>query len=123
MGEKSIPFVTAPNWLKAAQRCGFNIEPIFQRHGVSVDLHDLENTTIEVSTLDRIMRDCTRAATGEHFPFILGETFAFEYLPDLETFVTTSGSIRDASRIFVWLRELVTPMVEITLEEQGRLAR
>src|SRR5690625_939461 len=89
-GEKSIPFVTEPNWLNAAQRCGCNIEPISQRPGVSADLHDLENTTIAVSTLDRIMRDCTRAATGEHFPFILGETFAFEYLPDLETFVTTS---------------------------------
>lgn len=123
MEDISIPFITLPNWLKAAQRCGFNIEPILQRHGVQVDLLNLENATARVSDLTRIMEECIGRAEGVHFPFVLGETFAFEYLPDLETFVTTSGSIRDASRVFAWLRELVNPLVDVRLEEDGPWAR
>jgi AraC-like DNA-binding protein len=122
MGEMRIPFVTLPNWLKAAQRSGFNIEPIFRRHGVAIDLINREQATIGVSTLTRIMEDCINETKGGHFPFVLGETFAFEYLPDLETFITTSGSIRDAARVFGWLRDLINPLVDVRLEEGADLA-
>ena len=62
-------------------------------------------------------------ARGAYFPFVLGETFAFEYLSDLETFITTSSTLREASRVLSWLREFVNPMMDLQLREAGGTAR
>jgi AraC-like DNA-binding protein len=117
-----IPFITLPNWVKAAAQCGFNIEPVFRELGIETDLIHLETATITQPVLERIMEACVARAKNQHFPFVLGETFAFDYLPDLETFLTTSPTLREAMRVFDWVRELINPMIKVHLEEQGRLA-
>jgi AraC-like DNA-binding protein len=114
-----IPFITLPNWVKAAAQCGFNIEPVFREVGVQTDLANLENATISQPQLDQVFEECMRRARRGHFPFVLGETFAFEYLPDIETFLTTSPTLRDAARVFDWVSELINPMIELTIEEDG----
>ena len=92
-GSEPIPFITLPNWVKAAGQCGFNIEPIFAELGITTDLLHLETATIERQHLEQLMRRCVAASREQHFPFVLGETFAFDYLPDLEAFLTTSPSL------------------------------
>lgn len=120
--EQPIPFFTLPNWLKAAARCGFNVEAIFREAGVQTDLIHLETATITLPQLDQIMDACIAQTRQGHFPFMLGETFAFDYLPDLETFINTSSNMREASRVFVWVRELINPMLDVQLEENGSTA-
>jgi len=117
-----IPFITLPNWVKAAQHCGFNIQPIFNQLGIQTDLVHLESATIERELLEQVMEECVARAKGHHFPFVLGETFAFEYLPDLETFLTTSPTLREAVRVFDWVRELINPMIDVRLEEKRDVA-
>jgi AraC-like DNA-binding protein len=117
-----IPFITLPNWVKAATYCGFNIQPIFHDLGIQTDLVHLESATVERPVLEQLMERCIGRARQHHFPFVLGETFAFEYLPDLETFLTTSPTLREATRIFDWVRELINPMLRVRLEEDGETA-
>lgn len=117
-----IPFVTLPNWVKAASKCGFNIETVFRELGTETDLVHLETATITVPMLERVMEACIARTRQGYFPFALGETFAFDYLPDLETFLNTSSSLREATRVFEWVRELINPMLDIRLEEQGSKA-
>lgn len=117
-----VPFITLPNWVKAAGQCGVNIQPIFRELGIKTDLVHLESATIELEQLERVMDACVARAKGHHFPFVLGETFAFEYLPDIETFLTTSSTLREAVRVFDWVRELINPMINVRLEEKGDLA-
>lgn len=117
-----IPFITLPNWVKAAGQCGFNIQPIFRDLGIQTDLIHLESATIEPSLLLKVMEACIARSPKQHFPFVLGETFAFEYLPDIETFLTTSPTLRDAARVFDWVRELINPMINIQLVEDGDTA-
>lgn len=121
--EDPIPFITLPNWVKAAARCGFNIQPIFKELGIPTDLVHLESATVARPLLVQAMRVCVAQSRQQHFPFALGETFAFEYLADLETFVTTSPTLREAMKIFEWVRELINPMIHVTLVEQGKDAR
>ena len=97
--EAPIPFITLPNWVKAAAECGFNIEPIFRDLGIQTDLIHLESATISQPVLEQVMEACIARAKGQHFPFVLGETFVFDYLPDLQTFVTTSPTLREATRV------------------------
>jgi AraC-like DNA-binding protein len=117
-----IPFITLPNWVKAAAQCGFNIQPIFRDLGIQTDLIHLESATIEPSMLLKVMEACIARSPKQHFPFVLGETFAFEYLPDIETFLTTSPTLRDAARVFDWVRELINPMINVQLIEEGDIA-
>ena len=86
-----IPFITLPNWVKAAARCGFNIEPVFRKLGIQTDLIHLESATVAVPVLERAMEACIARTRRGHFPFVLGETFAFDYLGQL---------LLDAPRVF-----------------------
>jgi AraC-like DNA-binding protein len=118
----SIRFLTMPNWIKAAAHCGFNIEPIFRAHGIETDLIHLENATITPPQLLQVMADCVARAQQGHFPFVLGETFAFDYMPDIGTFLATSPTLRDTLRVFDWVRELINPALVMRMEERGEEA-
>ena len=120
--EEPIPFITLPNWIKAAAQCGFNIEPIFRELGIETNLINLETATISRPLMEQVMDACVAQSGQQHFPFVLGETFAFEYLPDLSTFLTTSPSLREALKIFDWVRELINPMINVQLVEDPPLA-
>lgn len=124
-----VPFITLPNWVKAAQACGFNIEPLFRQIGIETNLLQLESVTIDPPKLLFVMEACVAEARAQpperrrHFPFVLGETFAFDYLPEIQTFLTTSGSLRETLRVFEWLQELVNPRLRGRVEEQDDLGR
>lgn len=126
-----IPFITLPNWVQAAAQCGFNIQPIFRELEISTDLVHLESATIGRAQLEQVMGACVARArqhpnhqpNHQHFPFVLGETFAFEYLPDLQTFLTTSPTLRECLRVFDWVRELINPMINVFLIEESAQAR
>lgn len=122
LDDEPIPFITLPNWVKAAARCGFNIEPVFEELGIATDLLNLETATIERPQLERAMERCVALARHEHFPFVLGESFDFDYLPDLETFLSTSPDLRSALRVLDWVRELVNPMLDLRLREHADTA-
>jgi AraC-like DNA-binding protein len=112
-----IPFLTLPNWVKAAAQCGFNIEPVFRKAGIDTDLIHLESVTVDVEQMQQVMADCVARARNRHYPFVLGETFAFDYMPDIGTFIATSSTLRDTMRVFDWVRELINPALRVRLEE------
>ncbi|MGQ3056344.1 MAG: AraC family transcriptional regulator ligand-binding domain-containing protein [Nevskia sp.] len=116
-----IPFITLPNWVKAAAQCGFNIEPVFREVGIETDLIHLESATVSAPLLQKVMEACVERTRGsaQHFPFVLGETFAFDYLPDIDTFLATSPTLRDGLQVFDWVRELINPLIQVRLAEAG----
>jgi AraC-like DNA-binding protein len=118
-----VPFITLPNWVKAAARCGFNIEPLFREVGIATNLLDLGSVTVDPDRLRELMDACVARSRGAHFPFVLGEQFAFEYLPDMETFISTSPTLREAARVFDWVRQLIDPLLQVTVAEEGDQAR
>jgi AraC-like DNA-binding protein len=119
MHRAPIPFLTLPNWVKAAAVCGFNIEPVFREQGIATDLIHLESGTVSPEQLGNTMSACVKLARKHHFPFVLGETFAFDYMPDIGTFLATSPTLREALRVFDWVRELINPAMNVRLEERG----
>ncbi len=122
-----IPFVTVTNWVRSAALCGFSIEPFFQEIGLDLNhLHPSE-ATVTLDGMRLLMQRCVdesrRHDSHLHFPQVLGETFAFEYLADVETFITTSPSLRAATPALEWIPALVNPFMEMRLHEHGQLAR
>ncbi len=119
----TVPFITLPNWVSAAAHCGFNVRPVFDELGIRTDLERLDEATISLPHLGELMERCVARARQHHFPFVLGETFAFDYLPDIATFLATSPTLREAVRVLDWVRMLINPMVDLRLEEAGAQAR
>lgn len=117
-----IPFYSL-QWVKAAARCGFQVEPIFKELGLEPDLQQIGQPSISLAQGEALMEACVVRSAQRHFPLVLGETFGFDYLPDLETFLTTSSSLRESAKVFEWLRDLVNPMLRVTIEESGKQAR
>lgn len=114
-----VPLITLPNWVKAAGACGFSIGSVFDELGIEADLVHVESATVSRLDMERIMAACVARSQRRHFPFALGETFAFEYLPELETFLTTSPTLRESARVFEWLRRLINPNLSMRLIESG----
>lgn len=122
LGEQRVPLITLPNWVKAAAACGFSIGDVFADLGIEADLLHVERATVSASDMDRTMAACVARSKRRHFPFALGETFAFEYLPELETFLTTSRTLRESARIFEWLRLLINPHLRLEVHESAEIA-
>lgn len=125
--EPAIPFVTVTNWVRAATQCGIDLAGMFRDEGIDVGSLHPETATIQREAMQRIMQRCVdqtrQQANGLHFPIVLGESFAFEYLSDIETFITTSATLRDATKSLEWIPPLVNPFMGFSLAEHGNQAR
>ena len=125
--EGPIPFVTITNWVRAARLCGIDIQAIFRQEGFDTSALHPETSTIERQAFQRLMLRCVEATelSGSplYFPIVLGESFAFEYLSDLETFITTSSTLRDAARSLEWIPPLINPYMRFSIAEHGPQAR
>jgi AraC-like DNA-binding protein len=112
----TLPFVGTTTWVKAAMHCRFNIAPLFKAAGL-----DTAGPAPQIRTeaLVGLMRDCVAAAAPTmHFPLVVGELFAFDRLPELDTFVATSPTLRHALPALDWVRLLV-PTLHLHIEEDG----
>jgi AraC-like DNA-binding protein len=125
--EHPIPFVTVTNWVRAARLCGININEIFAQEGIDTATLHPETSVIGRETMQRVMHRCVdetrRIGSPQHFPIALGDTFAFDYMSDVETFITTSATLRDATRALQWIPPLINPYMSFALAEHGSEAR
>lgn len=107
------------SWIKAAAKCGFNVQPLFQQAGIKVDLIRLEDARVSPLQLISLLEQSVALSPHKHFPFVLGDIFAFESLPEFETLLTTSPSLRDALQVAQMAAKVILPWLRIELVEQG----
>jgi len=113
----AIPFVAVNAWIKAASHCRFNIDPLFSEAGI--DLSASAVPMIRKTALLKLMKQCVeRAAPNHHFPLVVGELFAFDHLPALETFLATSPTLRHALPALQWAG-MTMPNLSLRVEESG----
>lgn len=123
MGIKPIPLFMLSAWIKAATKCGFNVQPLFKEAGIKIDLIRLEDARVSPLQLMSLLEQCVALSPVQYFPLVLGDTFAFESLPEFETLLTTSPSLRDALRAADLARLMVLPWLTIEVKEDGDDAR
>lgn len=123
MGIKPIPLFMLSAWIKAAAKCGFNVQPLFKEAGIKIDLIRLEDARVSPLQLVSLLEQCVALSPDKHFPLVLGDTFAFESLPEFETLLTTSPTLREALRVADLARRMVLPWLTLELKEEGPVAR
>jgi AraC-like DNA-binding protein len=119
LGLKPIPLFMLSSWIKAAAKCGFNVQSLFHEAGIQVDLIRLDEVRVSPLQLISLLEQCVALSPGKHFPFVLGDTFAFESLPEFETLLTTSPCLRDALGAAKLATKVTLPWLRIELFEQG----
>ena len=123
LGLKPIPLFMLSSWIKAAAKCGFNVQPLFHEAGIQVDLIRLEEARVSPLQLISLLEQSVALSSDKYFPFVLGDTFAFESLPEFETLLTTSPSLRDALHVAKLAAKVILPWLQIELIEEGKVAR
>ncbi|MBI2734515.1 MAG: AraC family transcriptional regulator ligand-binding domain-containing protein, partial [Aquabacterium sp.] len=124
MGVKPIPLFMLSAWIKAAAKCGFNVQPLFKEAGIKIDLIRLEDARVSPLQLISLLEQCVAMSPPDkHFPLVLGDTFAFESLPEFETLLTTSPTLREALRVADLARRMVLPWLTLEVKEEGELAK
>jgi AraC-like DNA-binding protein len=122
MGLKPIPLFMLSAWIKAAAKCGFNVQPLFKEAGITIDIIRLEDARVSPLQLISVLEQCVAMSPHKHFPLVLGDTFAFESLPEFETLLTTSPTLREALRVAEMAKRMVLPWAKFDLKEEGDLA-
>lgn len=124
MGIKPIPLFMLSAWIKAGAKCGFNVQPLFKEAGIKIDLIRLEDARVSPLQLISLLEQCVAMSPPDkHFPLVLGDTFAFESLPEFETLLTTSPTLREALRVADLARRMVLPWLTLEVKEEGDLAK
>ena len=120
---RHISFVPLQSWVKAASRCGFAIYPILKEIGLSINVSSPSGITITVDQSKLLVVACTERSQGEHFPFVFGECFSIDAVPEIDNFFATSYTLREGIRVFEWIRQLVSPTLGVSLFEAGEIAQ
>lgn len=123
MGIRPIPLFMLSAWIKAAAKCGFNVQPLFKEAGIKIDLIRLEDARVSPLQLISLLEQCVALSPDKHFPLVLGDTFAFESLPEFETLLTTSPTLREALRVADLARRMVLPWLKLEVKEGADLTR
>lgn len=119
-GMEAIAFAAANSWIRAALHCRFNINPLFDAAGVDIGASGMPR--IRKGALVKLMQQCVvQAAPDYHFPLVMGDLFAFDHLPALETFLATSASLRQAMPALNWAGKAL-PNVTLHVEEGPELS-
>jgi AraC-like DNA-binding protein len=122
LGIKPIPLFMLSSWIKAAAKCGFNVQPLFKEAGITIDLIRLEDARVSPLQLISVLEQCVAMSPNKHFPVVLGDTFAFESLPEFETLLTTSPTLRQALDVAEMAKRMVLPWAQFDIREEGDLA-
>lgn len=109
--------VPLPGWIRAAARCGFAIAPVLDEIGIPLVGTGEHGIVITQEESFRLMEACTARAKGEHFPFVFGENCGLDSVPEIQTYVCTCATLRDAIASYNWVRDLMNNGVNLTLHE------
>ncbi len=119
----AIPLPGLLSWVKAASDCGFEVKSAFKEAGIDLDSQDAAvGPLVSTDVFLRALGACARRAERQSFPLMLGDAFVFDRFQQLEDFLRTSSTLRQALEVLPWLRSFQLPWMTITLEESGQEA-
>lgn len=123
----AIPFVALPSFVRAAGLCGIDLPRLLGQIGLRPDAIHPGVSPVSVSDVAHLVHLCTDEArargSAHHFPLMLGDSFRFEYLSDLEIGMSTSPTLRSSLRVFDWLRPFLNRQMRTELLESPHVSQ
>lgn len=117
-----VPILLVPNLIRFSQAEGLPIQALLDQAGIQTDLLHLETFTIPYGQLNALVSLMLEASEDPLLGLRFGKSFAFDYLPEMGTFISTSKTPRDALRALSWVSLLLVPFLNAELFEKQGLA-
>ena len=119
MNNLDILSVMLPGTLKTAAKHGVNIQAILDKFGISVDLQNITQSTINLKVLHAIVSEIERVSNIPAVGLQTGEDFDFDFLPYFKAYLTSALTVRDIFWACMQLKELISPILNLILKESG----
>lgn len=119
---KLVSFVPLLSWIKAAVRCGFAIAPVLHEIGIPVVESGSRGIVITREQSFRLIEACVARSRGKHFPFVFGENAAVESIPEVQAYIYSCNSLREALQYYNWVGELMSNGADLSIREENGFA-
>lgn len=123
----TVSFRAIAQWVKAAAQCDIDLADLLRQGDLADALHHPATSRVARNKVEKLMQACIALARtrrpDQYFPLALAEAFSFEYASDLEAFMMTAPTLRDAIPLLGWLPMFYDPGVRMSLAELGAQAR
>ncbi|AZC18394.1 hypothetical protein C4K40_3006 [Pseudomonas sp. CMR5c] len=104
---------------KVATLCGFDMDALLAEIGVFASACSGSDGSWDAEALGRLYAAGLKLSLQDHFPFVLGELFLFDRIPEADIFLATSATLQEALSILCYLPFLLQPDTLIWTEVHG----
>ena len=108
-GVETINFQMLASLANAARRCDIDLNSVMQELRLEIDMSGDPRKRMSLACFDSLFKAVNARKPSRHFPLIFGDSFNFDGLPELATFVTSASTPQEAMRVLDWSPKLLHP--------------
>jgi AraC-like DNA-binding protein len=106
---ETINFQMLASLANAARRCGIDLNSVLQELKLEVDMSGDPRKRMSLACLHSLFKSVSARQPSQHFPLVFGDSFNFDGLPELATFVTSASTPQEAMQVLDWSPRLLHP--------------
>ncbi|MEW6203697.1 MAG: helix-turn-helix domain-containing protein [Pseudomonadota bacterium] len=106
---ETINFQMLASLANAARRCDIDLNSVMQELKLEIDMSGDPRRRMSLSCFNSLFAAVDARKPSQHFPLVFGDSFNFDGLPELATFVTSASTPQEAMRVLDWSPKLLHP--------------
>lgn len=106
---ETINFQMLASLANAARRCDIDLNSVMQELKLEIDMSGDPRRRMSLACFDSLFKAVEVRRPANHFPLVFGDSFNFDGLPELATFVTSASTPQQAMRVLDWSPKLLHP--------------
>lgn len=116
---ETINFQMLASLANAARRCEIDLNSVMQELKLEIDMTGDPRRRMSLSCFNSLFMAVDSRDPSHHFPLVFGDSFNFDGLPELATFVTSASTPQEAMRVLDWSPKLLHPNLHFKTEHLG----
>lgn len=117
---ETINFRMLASLANASRRCGIDLNEVMQALQLEIDMSGDPRRRMSLACFHRLFEAVDARNPAQHFPLVFGDSFNFDGLPELATFVTSASTPQQAMRVLDWSPKLLHPSLAFTTEHNSQ---
>ena len=117
MNDLETSAIVLPGIINSAMKHGVDVQAILQKFGISLDLKNITQASINLRDLHAIVMEIEKVSQIPAIGLQTGEAFDFDYIPQIKTYLISVSTLREAYLAADDVRKLISPIMILNLEE------
>ncbi|HEY1059096.1 MAG TPA: AraC family transcriptional regulator ligand-binding domain-containing protein [Limnobacter sp.] len=116
---ETINFQMLASLANAARRCDIDLNEVMQALQLDIDMSGDPRRRMSLPCFSALFKAVEARKPKHHFPLVFGDSFNFDGLPELATFVTSASTPQEAMQVLDWAPKLLHPNLQFETRIQG----